>query len=99
MRIERIWAIPNKNTFEIKSIKELLMEKITNGLWIDPFANRNQFASITNDLNPEYNTDYHMDALDFLKILKTILLMEYYIINLFSKKVSECYKNFGSNVT
>ena len=39
MRIERIWAMPNKNTFEIKPIKELLTEEITNGLWVDPFAN------------------------------------------------------------
>ena len=70
MRIERIWAMPNKNTFEIKPIKEMLTEEITNGLWVDPFANRNKFATITNDLNPEYDTDYHMDALDFLKTFK-----------------------------
>lgn len=69
MEIERIWAIPNKNTFDIKPIKELLgMEVDIGTLWIDPFANKNKIASITNDLNTEYDTDYHMDALDFLKI-------------------------------
>ena len=25
-------------------------------------------ASVTNDLNMAYDTDYHMDALDFLKM-------------------------------
>jgi len=39
MRIERIWAMPNKNTFDIKPIKELILEEMTNGKWIDPFAN------------------------------------------------------------
>ena len=38
------------------------------GVWINPFANTNKFTTITNDLNPEYNTDYNLDALDFLKI-------------------------------
>ena len=51
--IERIWAMPNKNTFDIKPICNLIKEELTDGLWIDPFANRNKFATITNDLNPE----------------------------------------------
>lgn len=63
--IERIWAMPNKNTFDIKPIKELILDEYTEGLWIDPFANQNKIASITNDLNTDYDTDYHMDALDF----------------------------------
>ena len=68
MRIDRIWAMPSKNTFQIKPIKEMLTEEITEGLWIDPFANTNKFAQITNDLNPEFDTTYHMDALDFLRL-------------------------------
>lgn len=69
MIIERAWAMPSKNTFEIKPIKDLLSEEVNlSGLWIDPFANRNKLASITNDLNPEYDTNYHLDALDFLKL-------------------------------
>lgn len=63
--IDRIWAMPNKNTFEIKPIHDLITSEMTDGLWIDPFANRNKFASITNDLNHDYDTDYHLDALDF----------------------------------
>ena len=49
--IERVWAMPNKNTFEIKPIHDLIEEELTDGLWIDPFANRNKIANITNDLN------------------------------------------------
>lgn len=100
MRIERIWAMPNKNTFEIKPIKELLTEEITNGLWVDPFANRNKFASITNDLNPEFDTDYHLDALDFLKLFKDNSVDGILYDPPFSpRQVSECYKDFGYNVT
>lgn len=32
MKIERQWAMPNKWTFRIKPIKELLMQEITDGL-------------------------------------------------------------------
>ena len=60
--------MPNKNTFEIPPIKTLLQEEVNlEQYWLDPFANRNKIASVTNDLNPEYDTDYHLDALDFLK--------------------------------
>lgn len=68
MKIERIWAMPNKNTFSIKPIKKLIEEEKTQGLWIDPYANTNKIADITNDLNKEYDTNYHLDALDFLKM-------------------------------
>lgn len=46
--------MPNKHTFDIKPIKELLEEEIpTSGFTIDPFANKQRFALITNDINPE----------------------------------------------
>lgn len=36
---------------------------------VDPFANECKYGTITNDLNPEFNTDYHLEALEFLKML------------------------------
>ena len=60
--------MPNKNFFHKKAIKELILEKIDDGTWIDPFANKNKLAKITNDLNHDFDTDYHLDALDFLKL-------------------------------
>lgn len=98
--IERVWAMPNKNTFDIKPIYDLIIEELTDGLWIDPFANKNKFATITNDLSKEFDTDYHMDALDFMKIFENnsvdgILYDPPYS----SKQVSECYNNVGYNVT
>lgn len=66
--IERTWAMPNKWTFLIPPIQKLLEEELTEGLWIDPYAGENSPANITNDLNPQRPTDYHMDAIEFLKM-------------------------------
>lgn len=60
--------MPNKNTFSIKPIKKLIEEQLIDGIWINPYANSNTIATITNDLNPIYNTNYHLDALDFLRL-------------------------------
>ena len=98
--MERVWAMPNKNTFEIKPIKALIEEELTDGLWIDPFANSNKLATVTNDLNTEYDTDYHMDALDFMKMFEDNSVEGVLYDPPYSpRQVSECYNNVGYNVT
>jgi hypothetical protein len=101
MRIERVWSMPSKNTFSIKPIAEMLSEEVDSSkLWIDPFANTNKIASITNDLNDEYDTTYHLDALDFLKMFEDNSVDGVLYDPPFSpRQVSECYKGFGINVT
>ena len=90
--------MPNSNTFSIKPIEKLI-KKYAHGEIIDPFANSNKIATITNDLDEQYNTDYHMDALDFLKLfgdnsIDTVLYDPPYS----PRQVSECYKNLGQTV-
>ena len=68
MQINRVWAMPNSKTFQIKPIRELI-NKYAYGVIVDPFANDSKIGTITNDLDEQYDTDYHMDALDFLKML------------------------------
>lgn len=98
--IGRVWAMPNKNTFEIKPIHDLIVEELTDGLWIDPFANRNKLATITNDLSEEFDTDYHLDALDFMKIFDDSSVDGVLYDPPYSpRQVSECYNNVGYNVT
>lgn len=101
IRIERIWSMPNKNTFEIKPIKTLLQDEVDlSQYWIDPFANRNKIASVTNDLSMEYDTDYHMDALDFLKIFDDASVDGVLYDPPYSpRQVSECYNDVGYCVT
>lgn len=101
IRIERIWSMPNKNTFEIRPIKALLQEEVDlTQYWIDPFANQNRLASVTNDLNTEYNTDYHLDALEFLRIFSDASVDGVLYDPPYSpRQVSECYNDVGYNVT
>lgn len=68
VKIERIWSMPNKWTFTIKPIAQLLKDEMGDGVWIDPFAGEFSPAAITNDLNPDRHATYHMDALEFLKM-------------------------------
>lgn len=70
MEIKRIWAMPNKWTFEIKPIKRLIDKYVGDGKgWIDPFAGMYSPAEFTNDINPEMNATYHLDAKDFVESL------------------------------
>jgi len=53
MIINRVWAMPNKWTFTIKPIAELLARYVGDGKgWVDPFAGKNSPAELCNDLNP-----------------------------------------------
>lgn len=99
MIIERKWAMPNKWTFTIKPIRELLQQEMTTGLWIDPFAGENSPASITNDLNPRRPTTYHMNALDFLKMFDDNSVDGVLYDPPYSpRQVKECYDNIGAEV-
>lgn len=98
MIINRVWAMLSKNTFQIKPIKELINKYIF-GTIIDPFANNNKIATITNDLDTQYDTDYHLDAIDFLKnfdddSVDCVLYDPPYS----PRQVSECYKKLGKTV-
>lgn len=98
MEIKRTWAMPNSKTFSIKPIKELI-EKYKFGKVIDPFANQSKIARITNDIDTQYETNYHLDALEFLKMFKdnsvdTVLYDPPYS----PRQVSECYKALDKTV-
>lgn len=94
--IERKWAMPSKWTFSIKPIQALLHEELTDGLWIDPFAGENSPATITNDLNPERNTTYHMDALDFMHTFPDASVDGVLFDPPYSpRQVRECYDGIG----
>lgn len=98
MNITRQWAMPNSNTFSIKPIGDIITKYI-HGISIDPFANNNKFASITNDLDSSFDTDYCIDAIEFLKLfddssVDTVLFDPPYS----PRQVSECYKELGMTV-
>ena len=99
MIVNRKWAMPNKNTFGIKPIRGLINKYMIDGIIIDPFANKNRIATITNDLDTQYDTDYHLDALEFLKLFKDNSVdMVLYDPPYSPRQVSECYKSLGQTV-
>ena len=96
MKIERIWAMPNKWTFKIKPIRELLELEVIGRNWCDPFAGENSPAQVKNDLRESMPTEYHLDALTFLKGWRE----EYFDGVLFDPPYSitqakQCYEGYG----
>jgi len=93
--------MPNKWTFKIKPIKELVLRYVGDGKgWIDPFAGENSPAEITNDLNPERKTMYHIHAIEFAKQLdgnkfKGVLFDPPYSL----RQVKECYNGLGKTLS
>lgn len=103
----RKWAMPNSKTFTIKPIKELITKHIENGMTIvDPFANEcsiqkevNNVNYISNDLDSQYDTTYHLDALDFLKqIPSNSIDLVLYDPPYSPRQVSEVYKSLDMSV-
>lgn len=99
IHIERVWAMPNSKTFTIKPIKDFVeIEVKKGGEIIDPFANSCKYGTIKNDLNPEFDTEYHMDALEFLKGVADnsadlVLYDPPYSIS----QAAEMYKSYGKD--
>ena len=91
--------MPSRNTFSIKPVRELIDRYWMEGVSIDPFANTARLASVTNDLDPAYDTDCHMDTTDFLQTFADgsvdIVL---YAPPFSSRQVSECYRRLGHTV-
>ena len=109
IRFERVWCMPNHLTFRITPITKLLVEEVTCGLWLDPFANDNRIREIiqspeasfvTNDLNPDFPTDYHLDALAFLKQFRDNSVDGVLYDPPYSpRQITECYQKVGLPVT
>lgn len=100
MIINRVWSMPNSKTFQIKPIKELI-EKYWNKnlLSCDPFANSNILATVTNDLDTQYNTTFHIDALRFLELqLTNCFDFVFYDPPYSPRQVSEVYTRFNISV-
>lgn len=66
MKFNRIWEMPNSKTFKISCIRDLIV-KYAKGKVLDPFANESSIKTylnnceyINNDLDTQYDTDYHL---------------------------------------
>lgn len=99
-KFNRVWAMPSPWTFTIPPISKLIKRYVGNGLgWIDPFAGENSPAEITNDLNPDRPTKFHLHAKDFAiqltGIYKGVLFDPPYSL----RQTKECYDGIGYGMT
>lgn len=59
MKFSRVWAMPNHDTFSVKPIGEFVRRYLdASKVSVDPFARNKQWATYTNDLDP--NTSAHL---------------------------------------
>lgn len=101
MIINRSWVMPNKNTFSMKPIREIIERYHNeNQVWIDPFARNQTFKAITNDLNTEFNTDYNLESLEFLRLFEDNSIDGVFFDPPYSpRQIKEVYNNIGRIVT
>jgi len=97
----RVWAMPNKKTFEIPPIAKLLVEEMgREEFWIDPFAGEAKAADCTNDLNPKFDTDYNMEATQFLAQFDDASVDGVLYDPPYSpRQIKECYDGIGLEMT
>jgi len=94
--------MPNADTFSIKPIKEFVQRYLSKSrVSVDPFARNKRWATHTNDLNPETSAEYHLDAEEFVSLLRDnnksadlVLFDPPYS----PRQISECYKGIGLEV-
>lgn len=99
MKLTRKWAMPSADTFDVPPIGEFVKSYLRNSkISVDPFARNKRWATYTNDLNPETAAEYHMLAIDFLKMLvdrgiqaDLIIFDPPYTLH----QVKECYESIG----
>ena len=102
IRMHRAWAMPHRSTFSIAPIAKIIAETVPLfGVgWVDPFAGWASPAETTNDLNPSTPADYHLTALDFLRMFEDESVDGVLFDPPYSpRQVSECYQEIGREVT
>jgi hypothetical protein len=73
MKMSRVWAMPNADTFDIEPIHNFVWKYLSESkVSVDPFARNKRWATYTNDLNPDTEAEYHLESLEFLNYLKQI---------------------------
>lgn len=96
-RMSREWAMPSPDTFTIPPIAAFVKRWIGSRS-VDPFARNSQFATVTNDLNPQTGAMYHMEAIEFCELMRkngelfdTVIFDPPYS----PRQISECYQAVG----
>jgi 23S rRNA G2069 N7-methylase RlmK/C1962 C5-methylase RlmI len=95
--------MPNSETFSVKPIGNFVKKYIEDSvISIDPFARNSKLATYTNDLNPNTEALYHLDAVEFCQKMKDENIRPDLIIfdpPYSPRAISECYQSIGKKAT
>lgn len=95
----RSWGMPTHDTFTCPPIGNFVKGYLYKSkVSIDPFARNKKWANYTNDLNPETEADYNMDACDFLnKMVDDGVKADLVIFDppYSPRQIKECYDGIG----
>ncbi len=92
--------MPGRDTFSVKPIGQFVARYLAHSaLSVDPFARNKRWATVTNDIDPLTDAEYHMDAEQFLigqsgRQFDLVLFDPPYS----PRQISECYKGIGMEV-
>lgn len=96
MEIRRVWAMPNKWTFQIPPIAELLIKYVGDGKgWIDPYAGSSRLAEFRNDLNPSNQAPTHLTAKEWASQLTGGYAGVLFDPPYSPRQIRECYNSVG----
>ena len=91
--------MPTPDTFDCPPIGDFVKKYLRQSkISIDPFARNKRWATYTNDLNPDTAAEYHVDALEFLQMLKVRSVVADLIIfdpPYSLQQVMQCYAGVG----
>lgn len=103
MIFNRYFAMPNAATFDVKPIGEFVRRYLADAaVSVDPFARNRDWATYTNDINPETSAQVHMDAEAFLTAIAELGVVADLVLfdpPYSPRQVSEHYKAAGREVT
>lgn len=99
MAMSRVWAMPNSDTFDIEPIHNFVWKYLHQSkVSVDPFARNKKWATHTNDLNPQTEAEYHLEAADFfLELDRKGVKADLIILDppYSPRQTKECYESFG----
>jgi hypothetical protein len=95
----RTWAMPSPDTFTIKPIAELL-DRYLSGcpVVVDPYARRSRRATVSNDLDPQMPTTFHLDAVVFCdEVFRIGVVADVVLFDppYSPRQIAEVYKRIG----
>ncbi len=92
----REFAMPNSETFSLAPVSALLHRWILSGhVVVDPFARNSKWGTISNDLNPDTDAEFHMLAEEFVEIVKVRADVVLFDPPYSPRQITEVYQRIG----